>query len=64
MTRKDYVMLAEVFAKQKSNAPPSQYVHGWDDARRVLAEELAATLAADNPRFDRARFLKAAGVTP
>jgi hypothetical protein len=33
-----------------------------DSAIRLVAIDIAATLAADNPSFDRARFLKACGV--
>ena len=30
--------------------------------REFIARNFAATFAADNPRFDRARFLKACGI--
>jgi hypothetical protein len=51
MTRKDYIMIAEVFARSAG-----------DDLAKFLASNLADKLAEDNPRFDRARFLDACGV--
>ncbi len=56
MTRKDYVLLAEAIKNCNVN-DDEQF--GVD----ACAECIADALAADNPRFDRARFLKAAGVT-
>ena len=56
MTRKDYVLLAE--ALNRSEAP---YADG-EMVRRSVAECIADALARDNPRFDRHRFLVAAGV--
>lgn len=56
MTRKDYVLIAAAVREERerfSNRNP-----GADDLVRALAD----SLAADNPRFDRARFLKACGV--
>lgn len=61
MTRKHYEMLA---AALKSARVPECYDHdthsnaGADRAAVAVAE----VLAADNPRFDRERFLRAAGV--
>ena len=37
-------------------------IHTVNGAVEYLADNIADTLAADNPRFDRARFLKACGV--
>jgi hypothetical protein len=51
MTRKDYVMIAKVFARSAG-----------DDLAKLLAEDLADKLQADNPRFDRARFIEACGI--
>ena len=50
MTKKDYIIIAKVLAAQ------AQY-----DANfvRNIAEAFASVLAADNPRFDRVRFLAA-----
>lgn len=54
MTRKDYVLIA---AAIKGVGPDS-------DTASNIAHTLAAALAQDNPRFDRRRFLVAAGVLP
>lgn len=48
MTRKDYVLIAAALREARTVA----------EAARLLADQLAQ----DNPRFDRERFLKAAGV--
>lgn len=56
MTRKDYVMIAEVFA-QFGNICNLEETIGAD-----IARNLADALQADNPRFDRHRFLVACGV--
>jgi len=54
MTRKDYVMLAEVV--KNLDEVIDEY------ALEVLAGNMADALAADNDRFDRTRFLSACGV--
>lgn len=51
MTRKDYQLIAEVFARSAG-----------DDLAKLIALNLADKLAEDNPRFDKARFLTACGV--
>ena len=55
MTRKDYVAIAEAIAKADR----------YDDGEMIAAdiiERIADCMIRDNPRFDRARFLKACGV--
>lgn len=64
MTRKDYQLIADALRHARPLAPPSTSIlraahYTLDSAARHLAE----ALALDNPRFDRERFLKAAGVT-
>jgi hypothetical protein len=55
MTRKDYIIIASVLKNFQSD--------GGDVIERdAMAYDLADALAADNPRFDRLRFLVAAGV--
>jgi len=54
MTRKDYVMIAKLL----KNANEDNY----DNALVPLIKWFADDLQADNPRFDRARFLTACGV--
>lgn len=56
MTRKDYVMLAEALASARDGYSQPNAQHTRD------CEAIADRLAADNARFDRARFLKACGV--
>jgi len=51
MTRKDYQLIAQVFARANFNSID------------LLARDLATELEAENPRFDRARFLSACGVS-
>ena len=55
MTRKDYVLIAEAI-KEAHRLTSEKAGAG------VVAYMLANTLQADNPRFDRARFLDACGV--
>lgn len=55
MTRKDYQLLASVLANFAADGAAT-------DDRDAIAYDLADALAADNPRFDRDRFLIAAGV--
>lgn len=66
MTRHDYDLIAMAFERE---------LHGWREsagpvygqeaitALRAAAEEIAETLEANNSNFDRAVFLKKAGVT-
>lgn len=55
MTRKDYVLLAAAI-KAASAAP------GYAERNAFVAHAIADALARENPRFDRERFLRAAGV--
>ena len=59
MTRKDYVLIAQTLSDLMKD-----FNNCGDDSvsLSLVAEELADTLANDNPRFDRARFLDACGV--
>jgi len=54
MTRKDFVAIADVI----KNVP---FTDKQD--RVILSCRLVDMLSADNPRFDRTRFLEACGVT-
>jgi hypothetical protein len=54
MTRKDYVLIADVI-KNLDECIDS-------DGLEALADNMADALESDNPRFDRARFLDACGV--
>ena len=60
MTKKDYVLIAA------NIADVMDWAHDADTdaitAIEAVAERVATALKADNPRFDRARFLAACGV--
>ncbi len=76
MTRKDYIALAAEIRRFVGNAatmPAPTMVNDSRDlacqiatgrAIRNMAQIIADALAADNPRFDRVRFLAACGVAP
>lgn len=59
MTRKDYILLAAAIRACRFD--------GMDPVRAAIhadyANRVSDALAQDNPRFDRGRFLAAAGVT-
>ena len=69
MTRKDYEKFARalegmtivgepvIYSKQKD-----AYLAGAKQQVKFIAEEMCSIFAADNPRFDRGRFLKACGI--
>ena len=60
MTRKDYVALVGALRRAHKTASD---LHGLVGRCAVdeAAREIAAVLAADNPRFDRDRFAEAYG---
>ena len=58
MTRKDYVMIAEVL----SNSAHALNPFTGECLFNELVRDFADVLQADNDRFDRARFLDACGV--
>lgn len=69
MTKKDYVRIAQVFHVTRCYVDVPGRVTGKPTCQETdaatweaLAYEMADMLATDNPRFDRARFLKACGV--
>jgi hypothetical protein len=58
MTRKDYILLAEAINSLRPDLPTDDMTdYGLD---RVV-DALQTVLAADNSRFDAARFAKACG---
>ncbi len=57
MTKKDYELIAAALKLSADTGFESHYP-GIVNAAHAIAD----ALAQDNPRFDRARFLKAAGV--
>lgn len=65
MSRKDYEAIAAAIRVEMLVAEDFDEEAGtWVGRNAIvaLAERLASILAGDNPRFDRERFLKAAGV--
>lgn len=55
MTRKDYVMIADILKGQ-------QKAHNDLETIEEIAYSFADVLEEDNPRFDRHKFLVACGV--
>ena len=49
-------------SRDVSTEATPDYIAGWLEGIDDAARALAARLASDNPRFDRARFLAACGV--
>jgi Mn-containing catalase len=68
MTKKHFEMIAEVIAMmnlgvdKSTSAATKNHVAGIQCARASIARELARQFSSENPRFDRARFLKACKV--
>jgi hypothetical protein len=59
MSKKDYVTVARILHKQLKgwSSDPANWVAA--QAVEETAEELADSFAADNPRFDKVRFMNA-----
>ena len=71
MTKKDYEWIAGVLAynrrkmglpKRNESATDSATRMGYEVALNDVAYMLADVCQRDNPRFDRAQFLKACGI--
>jgi hypothetical protein len=58
MTKKDYVRIAAAIKLARGAGDSTGHFLGCFDVARVMAE----TLAQDNARFDKARFMEACGV--
>lgn len=58
MTKKDYQRLADAFR----NAKPPTVLSDAEAQWKLDVKMVAVALLADNSRFDKERFLKAAGV--
>lgn len=59
MTKKDYIKIAAVLKDMINETGPRADPHA---TLAICCTELAKVFAADNPRFDRTRFLNACGV--
>jgi hypothetical protein len=65
MTQKDYVLIAEVIKRASELDAIIEVSRGTEIVsigHYTLTERFAQMLAADNPRFDRAKFQKACGL--
>lgn len=63
MSKKDYELIAAAFRAARPCAVGDRG-RDWYDGWHAVVDSVADALASDNPRFDRARFLAACGVTP
>jgi histone H3/H4 len=59
MSRQDFELIARILNRSLQCARPSSAAAA---TMQTVAHNFANELAATNPRFDRARFLKASGV--
>jgi hypothetical protein len=59
MTKRDYELIAEVVKDLRNLS----LVPDFEVNPQVIAQTFADRLAKTNPRFDRAKFLRACGVT-
>lgn len=66
MTRKDYTALARAFKTAHETAIKADDLWNlaYDAGRQDAARFVADVLEADNPAFNRDRFLEACQVTP
>ena len=62
MTRKDYVLIAAALKRAREYGIDHERSTAPDETLDAACFALEHALAQDNPRFDRARFLKACGV--
>lgn len=62
MSRKDYVRFAAMFAGEIALVSGSPKSHSAHSVRGIILSS-ADIFAQDNPRFDRARFYVASGLT-
>lgn len=69
MTKKDYEAIARVFSDMRASYFDGSRPHLSESERQCgayavkrSAVSMCDVFAADNPRFDRSRFLKACGV--
>jgi len=63
LTKKDFKAVAENIATTIGDGfDDSDYDLGWQDAIEDIAKQLADYFAAQNPRFDRERFMQVCGL--
>ena len=61
MTRKDYVAIAAALKQERDGYSPHWNLNLFR-AHTDACKAVAGVMAADNPRFSRARFLTACGI--
>ena len=64
MTRRDYVRIAAALAATRPTYEGDTFGRAIADQWRADVLALADMLGTDNPRFDRDRFCRAAGMLP
>ncbi len=57
MTKKDYILIADILRYYKINRPDNKQ----QELISQLSNDLCVELEKDNPRFDRVKFEKAVG---
>lgn len=65
MTKRDYVAIAQAFLAARADITgkePEECHTDMLDGTSLAAEHIADVMQRDNPRFDKARFLKACGI--
>jgi hypothetical protein len=70
LSKKDYERIAFVIREARELKAPagggvvaeSYWINGAEVISDAIAQDLATYFERDNPRFDRARFLKACGI--
>jgi len=63
MTRKDYIAIAAALREASAPVWASQiFPTSGEEMRQDIIGRIASVLQADNPHFDRARFLAACGI--
>lgn len=58
MTKKDYELIAGVFYREMIQLSTRKQADYWRD----MVSAMANALERDNPKFNRAKFLKASGM--
>ncbi len=62
MTKKHFEALARILNRHRVADAAPGFDEGYDAAAHSIAEEIADYLGSQNPRFDRQKFLDAAGI--
>ena len=62
MTKKDYILIAEILKLYNASMLAIDYKITGHALLREMTMKFAESLAETNPRFDKGRFLEACGV--